>query len=47
MGYIIISAAEVIGQYDSIEHKLRSFEIRYPLILSCNVTAPDFPALKW
>lgn len=41
------AAAEVIGQYDSIEHKLRSFEIRYPLILSCNVTAPDFPALKW
>lgn len=43
------SKAETSGltpNYENIEHKFRSFDIKSPLVLSCNTTSDKYP-IKW
>ncbi|XP_054744419.1 uncharacterized protein LOC129248832, partial [Anastrepha obliqua] len=37
----------LVPNYDNAEHQLKVFEIRSPLVLSCNITKGDGAVLKW
>lgn len=37
----------LVPNYDNVEHQLISYEIRSPLVLSCNITDPSVTDLTW
>ncbi|XP_067623716.1 uncharacterized protein Bsg isoform X2 [Eurosta solidaginis] len=37
----------LVPNYDNAEHQLKVYEIRSPLVLSCNITKPGDYELKW
>lgn len=45
--FIVTVNAELVPNYDSVEKELKVYDIRSPLVLSCNVTNGDSSDLKW